>query len=162
MPGHPIRKSIFAYDGFRFVGLWLTCCLVVSMGCQRFFSDAHRIVNVEGQVLLDGEPVAGARVLFVPYVLGLDEEDFALSYGMTDEKGNFQMWTADHSPGTLGVLHRVLISKLAATNGYDTSESELIPAIYNKDSELTFEVPRTGNAFAKFELTSIDPQLQFE
>jgi hypothetical protein len=115
-------------------------CLAVCGGCQRLFPGQPIVADVEGVVLLDGQPVAGARVLFVPFVLGLDDDEFEFSFATTDERGHFQLSMGDRTMGALSVRHRVLISKISGNKnqilpGQDESGSSISsdPGVANGD-----------------------------
>jgi len=64
--------------------------------------------TVEGTLTLDGAPVAGAHVEFIP---DLPAGGRAPSSGaMTDEKGNFKLTRNDnHQPGAAVCNHRVVV-----------------------------------------------------
>lgn len=108
-------------------------------------------VNVEGKVVRDGKPLAGATVLFIPVAGGQQAGD------VTDEAGNFQI----KNPQTLGVVpgeYRVTVSKKDYPPGMKRPDAhqmtmaltakmkETLPAKYTTPGEtpLRVSVPRGG------------------
>ena len=137
---------------------WLTIIgfagLLVS-GCGS--GDSYQIVPVSGRVTLDGQPVSGARVLFEPVGEG-DELDLGPgSFGKTDAEGRYTLDTVDRRPGALVGEHQVMISTFEMApdlTKMDTVRKEEIPARYNAESDLTFDVSAEGTDAADFELTT--------
>src|SRR5690349_2415820 len=80
----------------RIAGLILVIGLV---GCGR-----ARTSPVEGAVVLDGKPLAGASVQFVPQGRGRD------ATGETDKDGQFAMSTFQPRDGVLPGTYKVVIS----------------------------------------------------
>ncbi|MEM7455795.1 MAG: carboxypeptidase-like regulatory domain-containing protein [Planctomycetota bacterium] len=148
------------------------------------------MATVTGKVTLDGVPVANANVVFIPVsFLSQDGHKQYLSYGVTDDDGNFELIKANGTPGATPGWNRVMISSLgpegrqqniqnildglmdtpsaAAMEGVARQfgfegqpPDERIPAMYNKRSMLTFEIPHDQeSAEAVFELTTVDPLL---
>ena len=147
---------------------------------------AAQIVAVSGEVLLDGKPVRGASVVFVPQDKSLGVR-FEMSYAETDEDGKFQLRISEQKEGAYEGLNYVLISKadhrfkrtetgpfpfpsdgirggeqdlMRLHREYLGTEMDLIPSFYNSESELVFEVKRSESNYAKFELSSVDPLLE--
>jgi hypothetical protein len=86
------------------IGLLLVCA-----GCG-----AQRTSPVEGVVLLDGKPVAGASVQFVPQDKGRD------ATGETDKDGHFALSTFQPRDGAVPGSYKVIISP--PTGSADTSK----------------------------------------
>ena len=79
-----------------------TGCLMLALmlaGCG-----GSRTSPVEGVVLLDGKPLAGASIQFVPQGKGRD------ATGETDQKGQFAMSTFKPRDGMLPGEYKVVIS----------------------------------------------------
>jgi hypothetical protein len=124
--------------------------------------DAKNLVPAEGRVLLDGQPLAGANVVFLPINGTIGTGGFAV----TDETGAY---TLRHRSGRDGIApgqYRVVFSKLLCSDGSpipegktaaEVSAIDVIPAFYsdpNADNiSSVVMVPQEGGAFA-FELTS--------
>jgi hypothetical protein len=78
------------------------CCLIFAftlVGCG-----GARTSPVEGIVLLDGKPLAGASIQFVPQEQGKD------ATGQTDNSGQFAMSTFQPRDGVLPGTYKVVIS----------------------------------------------------
>jgi hypothetical protein len=97
---------------------------------------------VQGTVTLDGQPLAGAIVIFEPKAGG------HTSRAITDASGRYQLVYLRDANGALVGSHIVRI--FTATE--DVSK-ERLPAQYNKKSILTVDVVGGTNKF-NFELTS--------
>jgi hypothetical protein len=72
--------------------------------------------SVKGRVLLDGQPVAGAAVLFMPDADGQGRP----ASGTTDSDGYFQLMTFRPGDGAASGTYRIVVSKtevLAARPG---------------------------------------------
>lgn len=151
-------------------------------GCTLPNSSTVQLVPVTGEVLMDGKPLADAKVLFIPQNKDLGVR-FAMSHAVTDENGKFMLQLPDERPGAYVGWHHVLISKVAnkpevglpGTQVLAVGDSEfdlinrdlfgtsqdLVPRYYNAETELVFEVmPGRKHQTAKFELSSVDPLLK--
>jgi hypothetical protein len=101
----------------RVLALMATASLVLTAsGC----GDGPRLVPASGTVTLDGEPLEGATVSFVPV-----EGNSVSTAGteMTGPKGNFQM-THNGRSGLASGKYKVMISKteeVASKNGKEVS-----------------------------------------
>jgi hypothetical protein len=135
--------------------------------------------KVSGKVLLDGQPVENAKVIFIPMKsLDVTGRVQHLSYGITDGQGNFTLKQADGDPGTMAGMQRVIISKRKAAGSpgkeldgaaidlliadgavpFGQSPDEQLPIIYNRQSTLMFDIEETGKPVeADFDLSSVDP-----
>lgn len=121
------------------------------------------VVPVSGRVTLDGEPVADAFVRFVPEAVDMPGLD---SGAQTDADGRYTLNAADGRDGAIVGTHRIRITTLSVPTGDSgsaVSESdeavppdrpELIPVIYNANSQLNFDVPAGGTDEANFQLSS--------
>ncbi|MFN5323248.1 MAG: carboxypeptidase-like regulatory domain-containing protein, partial [Planctomycetota bacterium] len=110
-----------------FVLLGLLLCS--HSGCWQALNPARpKLVPVSGQVLLDGEPVGGAKVVFLPQQLfdgGNRVQPVASA--LTDEQGNFCLRTTGQ-PGTPAGAYWVLLSKLEVPAG-EGAPKEDAPAL---------------------------------
>ena len=123
-----VRSRFLAPLAAIFVGF-----LAVTAGCSGSsltFSEA-----VEGTLLLDGVPLPGALVEFVPDVP--QGTKAPSSTGVTDEKGYFRLTRSDnHSPGAVVGKHHVIIlpGRQAADrddfNAQDRAAGPQVPSAY--------------------------------
>src|SRR2546425_4092176 len=88
----------------RLILRWVTLLLLLA-GC----SGKYGTFDVRGTVLLDGQPLPGATVLFMP-----EDGGGRAASGMTDSEGNFLLTTYKENDGALRGKYRVLVSKSEA------------------------------------------------
>lgn len=123
------------------------------------------MVNVTGVVMLDGQPLANAKVNFVatpdkPKAIVQD------SIAVTNENGEFQLQGVHGDAGAMPGKHKVIISKLVSKDGKPLpveadpalllgKSKELLPKKFSSlsDSELTADVPEAGGTLT-FDLKS--------
>lgn len=133
---------------------------VVTLGCS---SDdkagVHPTVPGSGTIQLDGQPLAGAAVTFIPTGSTGGEE----SQGVTDDAGRYTLKTLHGVDGVAVGTHRVVVSKMVNADGSDLKldpdtplvtavadgAKELIPSRYHsmEKSELSATVPAEGGEF---------------
>jgi len=121
--------------------------VLVALGCGKA---PYEIVPVSGQVVYEGKPMAQALVYFQPMAVGPKKpEPGPESFAQTDADGRFtlKLMVLD-KPGAVVGKHRVRISKLGVgfVAGKDGSlpPPDPIPAKYNTESQLTFDVEPGG------------------
>jgi len=134
------------------MSLPIAAMLVAVMGCGAN-QDGFTYQPVTGKVTMDGQPLVGATVAFIPQSNSL--ESGRPSTGMTDESGVFTLKSMGGQKGAVIGDHVVSISTKLVDN--DTKEllaEETVPVKYNDRSELTFTVPSTGTDAADFDLVS--------
>lgn len=147
--------------------------LLFSVGCEKKYVALPEMVDVHGTVLLDGQPVPGTKVVFVPDGNYIGSK-WSLAYGVTNKEGDFQLKLRSGKKGAYSGWHRIYLSYLEE-DGADAgvvdqsldgelevaeSENELYPFFYNRESDLRFEVQKgRGILRPKFELSSVDPIL---
>jgi hypothetical protein len=131
------------------------CCIAlfaVVIGAQGCGPDGPDIASVEGVVTLDGKPLEGAQVLFVP-------EKGRPAVGKSDASGRYRMEYTESRTGAIPGKSRVEITTWAPGYMNEAGErvpgvKEVVPARYNRDTTLEFDVqPGTANV-ANFELES--------
>jgi len=150
----------------RRTGFLLGACLLIRVvGCGSSV-DIPDLVEVSGIVTLDGQPLPGATVYFIPKLqfapaAGTDQPRLIEeSAGLTDEQGHFRL-RGIHKESGWGAMvgdHRVLIRKRVMKDGsavptgdvdlaiLETSMKELLPAIYSDEQQTTLsaQVPTEG------------------
>ena len=139
--------------GFRMIAVpfsWmLPMLLVVCAGCG---SSGPEIAYVEGRVTMDGKPLADAAVVFVP-------ENGRPSGARTDENGHYVLNFAQERKGAIPGTSTVRIMTMRDADRDENGQAipgrpETVPAIYNTESTLTFDVEAKKKNVANFELTS--------
>ena len=134
----------------------LSCCAVLFAtlfftGCG---SNAHKTVPVSGTVTKDGKGLANAKVLFQPETKpGATASDSSL--GMTDSNGSYTLKTTSGKDGAVWGKHvvRITTGETAPTQEgqpVKVLKPETIPAKYNLNSQLKFDVPLEGTNAANF------------
>ena len=116
--------------------------LSVLSGC----GNKYGTTPVTGTVTLDGEPLAGAYVIFYPV-----EGGRANSTSKTNDKGEFELSYTHDSGGAIPGSYKVLVSKTKKVNEIDV---ETLPSQYNSDSTRVVEVTKSGENRFNFELKS--------
>ncbi len=135
--------------------------MLFTVGCGR---SKFEYAPVAGQILLDGNPVANARVVFMPTAAGADGEAGPYSNGETDQEGRYRLTSVSEHPmeGAVVGAHRVIVSTRKShldPNNRDIEiidAREIIPQPYcdYRKTPLVFEVPAKGSASADFALHS--------
>lgn len=142
-------NSIF--DENRLATLFSCCVLIGALwGCGSR-EPQPELAPVKGIVTLDGGPLSGARIAFVPKTPDAHGNG-RVSTGVTDDKGAFELL---YGPGRKGAIvgeHTVQISKFSGTAEEPGIES--LPARYNTDSELTATVSATQPNQVEFSLVT--------
>jgi len=135
--------------------------LLLSLGLTIGCSGGAKIVPVSGTVTLDGKPLPNAHVSFQPLSKPGNEAPGVGSYGLTGADGAFTMRSAENDQaGAVVGKHRVEINiKADSSTDVDprlkaSQPKVVLPMKYNRQSELTFEVPAGGTSAANFDLKS--------
>jgi hypothetical protein len=134
--------------------LFLGTLLVSVIGCS-----GQPAARVSGRVTLDGEPLAGATVTFVPKASAGNVARGPTASGVTDADGRFTLNFGPKSRGAIVGPNRVVISTLTFEDDADERDvhvktPERVPARYNSKTELDFDVPAGGTKAANFDLKS--------
>jgi hypothetical protein len=137
--------------GLRCVGVGLAVSFVVLVvgGCG---ARGPEIAYVEGRITMDGKPLADATVVFVP-------ENGRPSGATTDGDGNYVLNFAQGRKGALPGTSTVRIMTMRDAGQDEDGQTipgrkETIPAQYNVESTLTFDVEPKKRNVANFELQS--------
>jgi hypothetical protein len=124
-------------------------------GCGKLGS--AKIAPISGRVTLDNKPLPDALVTFVPKSADPDATDALSSIGTTDEDGRYTLVTTKdtNTNGAVVGKHRVIIM-LGAGKTKDTKPTfhKQLPAKYNRNSVLEYDVPAEGREDANFDLSS--------
>jgi hypothetical protein len=139
--------------------LLLGLAAVAALGCGREFAP------VSGKVTLNGQPVAGATVVFQPIAREGSIDAGPGSVGTTNDKGEYTLTADTGQKGAVVGKHRVMISSLGVKPGSEGGDQRggpplenRLPGVYNDaDTSLTFDVPAGGTNKADFPLTTAPP-----
>ena len=100
----------------------LFCGLLVfavsSVGCSKKAA-LSGLVKVTGTVMLNGEPLSGASVVFVPKSIG---DTSRSASGTTKEDGTFELTTLESGDGAFPGEYNVTITKREAVGKIPTAE----------------------------------------
>ena len=125
--------------------------LVVSLGAG-CASGGPEIAYVEGRITLDGEPLVGATIVFV-------SENGRPSGAATGADGKYVLNFANGRKGAVPGTNTVRIMTLRDADQDENGKSipgrpETVPAEYNSETTLSFEVEPKKKNIANFELHS--------
>lgn len=113
-----------------FLAVLAVAFILPQLGCGG--ADGPEMGDVQGTVTLEGQPLPGAQVIFQP-------TNGRPSTGITDDQGKYELqFTTDRS-GALAGSHQVKITT-AIDLPDDTRAAEVVPAQYNRQSDLVREV----------------------
>ncbi len=165
MMTHPTTRGLIGSPGLKRAASSLPLLAVLyAAGCGDARFD---YAPVSGQVLLDGEPVEKARVVFMPRATGDSLEAGPYSNGETDSEGRFELRSVEARPhdGAVVGTHRVVVStRRSRLDPEDpdieiVTEPERIPRQYTnyRSTPLTIEVPEEGTETANFSLEPDPP-----
>ena len=127
---------------------------VVLLGCGGGDSDLPGLVPVSGVVTLDGKPVGGVDVTFIP----VGSTAGGISYGHTDPNGAYELTSNDGRKGAVVGDFKVVCSKRVMPDGSDyvaepgglspleADTKELLPRKYSEEGAtiLKATVPAGG------------------
>lgn len=139
-------------------------CLLV-FGCLPLLGcgsdDGPKLVPVSGKVTLNGQPLSGAHVTFLP----TGETRGTGADGRTDAEGVFQLKARHRGPGAVAGTYKVVISKMVKPDGSDitpedatppvlSGAKEILPGQYSSHAAatLTASIPQEGTSDLKFEI----------
>ena len=130
------------------------------MGCSNGLDPDYGklgLVNISGQVMLDGQPLSGVQVIF-------EESPQVYSFGNTDTSGNYTLMFDSRKAGivpgpkTVRFKNNTSVGESKATEGDDPDakpdrKGPSIPDCYGKNSKLKVEV-KTSETNFNFNLKS--------
>ena len=135
---------------FSLTHIAAACAALFLFGCKGQPSDLPDLGQVSGTVTLDGQPLAGANVVFKPTT-------GSTSTGQTDAQGKYSLSYGHGLQGAVIGEHTVMIStyEMRINQEAGTSEEipEKVPAKYNQQTTLKASV-QAGENTADFALTS--------
>ena len=101
------------------------------------------LCEVEGTVTLDGKPLVGAELTFVPQ----NVPTTMISYGLTNEAGHYELAFTASKTGAIPATHQVRIDLSGNKGGVK------LPRKYKDEGAVTKEV-KDGHNVIDIELTS--------
>jgi hypothetical protein len=134
--------------------------LLVAAGCGSKGPNLPPQYPVSGSITIDGKPLAGAGIMFLPR----GETRGTGAFGMADAAGKYSLKTDHGGPGAPEGEYAVTISKVVNRDGTpyvpkpdvaEAGERETMPGIYSDSMKtvLTAKVPQGGDTI-NFELKS--------
>ena len=140
-----------AHRSNRFHAL-LSLGAMIALGCGR--SDG--LCEVTGTVKLDGKPLPGAQLTFIPTAA-----NGSAAYGHTDENGYYRLKFSRDTYGAQPGKNNVRIAFPSKSEAADLRAAGLavppegakLPKKYEKSGELTADIPPAGGTF-DFDLKS--------
>jgi hypothetical protein len=128
--------------------------LMLVVGC----GSAGKTVPVSGAITLDGKPLANAHVVFQPEAAKGNSNPGIGSFAFTGPDGRYTLRTFDtEQPGAVVGTHRVEINLKVESDDRPNAgrpPPKMLPAKYNRQSELQFKVEPGGSSAANFDLKS--------
>ena len=124
--------------------------LLAALGCG---SDGPELAEVTGAVTIDGKPLQGAILTFIPEATGASP-----SYGGTDAEGKYSLMYSQDKSGAMIGKHNVEI-ETRKLNADDMAEGMPVPVYvpipkkYKQPGALTAEVKEGSNEIP-FDLTT--------
>lgn len=130
-----------------------TICVAGLLWATAGCSQGPQLVTVEGQVTLDGKPLADASVIFRPAAGGRP------SIGRTDEEGRYVLQFTEGQQGALVGSHAVSITTYIEADEDSTDplirsgQKETLPPTYNSQTTLRVDLDSSKTS-QDFELKS--------
>lgn len=121
-------------------------------GCQK--GDA--LVDVTGTVFVDGKPMPGLQLTFIPV-----NDGGSTAYGFTDERGRYRLRFSRDRMGAQPGMNNVLVELPSRANAEELAkaglpvppEGAVLPSKYSLPGELQVEISARGGDYP-IELTS--------
>jgi hypothetical protein len=110
----------------------LAALLALAGGCGR---GGPELVPVRGTVTLDGKPVEGASVTFIPQFPGQP------ALGSTDARGKFTLKTHPHGNGAMPGTHKATVRKVETT-GFLATEDGLSGGVAPEGIQQIWHTPQ--------------------
>jgi hypothetical protein len=130
--------------------------LLLATGCG---GGPYPVAAVSGRVTLNGQPLAGAGVVFQP-VAASGSQPGPGSTGVTDKDGRYTLrLTGKESKGAVVGKHTVRITMMPESDSAEdrpksAKRPKPLPQRYNLKTTLEFDVPAGGTDAADFPLTA--------
>jgi hypothetical protein len=139
--------------------LVLAALVLLLGGCE----SGPKAVPVSGNVTLDGKPLPGATVQFVPVAAPDGKAPPPSAIGTTDQTGRYSLVfnTNGNTTGAAAGKYRVMITLGGQGGTEETTDAKSkyqkqLPGRYNRKTTLECDIPAEGRDDANFALTSSD------
>jgi hypothetical protein len=109
------------YSSPRHPQALVALALVAALGCGK-----NNLVPVEGVVTLDGRPIEGALVKFVPKE-STKEQTGHEATAMTNESGKFTLGTLKDGDGAWRGVYKVCVQKIVQAAAADNPKAKRLP-----------------------------------
>lgn len=134
-------------DGYFRISLGPLLVAVALSGCGG--SGEEGLARVKGTVTLDGQPLEGASVVFVPETPSAESQP---GYGSTGRNGHYTVVFSNSRQGITPGKYKVSIQTFVAPGEDENGTAipatpEKVPDVYNRSTTLTAEVPPDGGTF---------------
>ena len=126
------------------VALLAAAILTTASGC----AEPSPLVDVRGQIVLNGEPLSGAVVIFTPVGKGTS------SFGFTDEDGFYQLRFPGGRLGALPGKHRVSITKSEQIDVEAVFPDEINPDMLTEIERVKYRLDRPDPIPARYNTKS--------
>lgn len=143
----PFGSSVKEYPVFKrkmILGAWIVLSAIAVSGCG-----GSGLVNVKGAVTMDGQPIEGATVIFVP-----SDSKAGSGSAMTDASGHFSLTTRQED-GVAPGEYRVTITKKEGGGGSLPSPGSITDAASAEEFRKKMRQRSTGGTAIKY-ITPID------
>jgi len=121
--------------------------LVAAAGCSSRPADQPPLGRVRGKITMNGQPLPGVDIVFAP-------DKGRPSVGTTDTSGRYDLSYINTTKGAKVGPHKVFIrpaevspDEVPGEGSKPAAPRPVIPAKYNKRTELTAEVKAGSNTF---------------
>ncbi|WP_437200726.1 carboxypeptidase-like regulatory domain-containing protein [Planctomicrobium sp. SH664] len=121
----------------RWFGSGLALAMLALTGCSQ---NGPELASVSGVVTLDGSPLDQATIVFQPAT-------GRASTGSTDSEGKYTLKFTSDRPGVIPGRSMVYITSQTVDFNGNVVRKEILPARYNRESELAVEVADAPNTF---------------
>jgi hypothetical protein len=132
-------------------------CAALAVALAGCGGGSYKTVPVSGRVTLDNKPLANAIITFVPEAATGVNDPTPSSVGITGEDGTYSLAlnTDGKTKGAVVGKHKIIIVVGSGTSTEATRTfHKQLPQRYNRNTELTCDVPGGGRSDANFDLKS--------
>lgn len=130
--GNIVNLNLKSTRRVRAAGAWLLCSASIwsASGCGGSAEKAPQLTPVAGKVTLNGEPLAGASVSFIPR----DSTKGTGGFGATLADGSYEMMHRSQAKGVEAGTYVVWFSKFAMPDGSPIPEGKNATDVGAKES----------------------------